>query len=125
MTTIALIVASLASLVATPVVAASPQAETVVLSTVGSPFNPNGDGRRERVGIKLELGAAATVTLTVRDFNGRRLRTLVRDAQLGSGEHAWTWNGRDGGARRVPPGPYRVRATVTTSSGATVKRLRW
>lgn len=103
---------------------AADEPSSVALAVQGSPFDPNGDGRRESVEIRLSLPAAAIVDLRVHDFNGRRVKTLANDASRPAGVHTWTWRGRDTKGRKVPFGPYRVRATVS-SGGSTFKRATW
>lgn len=103
---------------AAPVSAGGPS-----LRILGSPFDPDGDGRRESVRITLTAPSPARVWLRIEDFDGRRLRRLAAGARL-DGSRSWTWNGRTGAGARVAYGPYRVKATIT-SGGATWKRSAW
>lgn len=100
-------------------------ASPAVLTTHGSPFDPDGDGVRERVRIRLALALPVTATIRIHDFDGRRVRTLATDRPLAAGAHEWTWDGRDRAGRRVPSGPYRIRATVRDGSGAILRRSAW
>ena len=84
-----------------PAAAAGP-----TLSAVGSPFDPDGDGKRETVRIRLELPASGTATVRVHDFDGRALRTLAGSAPLSAGPHRFDWNGRDA-CSRTPSGLVR------------------
>jgi N-acetylmuramoyl-L-alanine amidase len=89
----------------------------------GSPFDPDGDGARQSVRIELQTLEPAAVTLRIHDFDGRRVRTLARSVPL-DGARTWTWQGRDGSGRKIPYGPYRVKATFV-SGGRTLHRVRW
>lgn len=100
-------------------------AEDAVLSVSGSPFDPDGDGRREAVHIRLQVGEPATVGLHIRDFDGRLRATISRGAAVSQGTSSWRWRGRDDAGRRVPYGPYLLTATVRTASGATIERRAW
>ncbi len=42
-----------------------------------------------------------------------------------SGHATWSWGGRDAAGRKVPYGPYRLKATIRTVSGATIRRSAW
>lgn len=58
--------------------------------------------------LRLALPRATEVSLAVYDQQGRRVRTLL-DGQQPAGEHAITWDGRDGDGRAVASGIYFVR----------------
>ncbi len=128
-THLALALALLAGLVAVPwagsssVAVASTSGATLVVH--GSPFDPNGDGKRESIRIELEMAEPSTVELRVHDFDGRRVRIIASGARVNDGHATWTWRGRDSNGAKVPHGPYRVKATIRTDSGATLKRARW
>ena len=104
---------------------ASASASAPTLRVVGSPFDPDGDARRETVRIELDLAEASRVHLHVRDFDGKRIRTLVDGVDLGVGVHTWMWDGRRADGKRVPYGPYRIIADIDPASGPTVRRRRW
>jgi len=63
-----------------------------------NPFNP-------QTTIRYHLAAAATVTVSVYDPEGKLVRSedLRHEAE---GTYAWTWNGRDRGGRLMPAGVY-------------------
>jgi N-acetylmuramoyl-L-alanine amidase len=103
--------------------AAAP-AGNAVLTVSGSPFDSDGDGRRERVGIRLGLRRDAIVEAWITDFDGRRKKTLQARRRLDAGRHTWSWKGRDGRGRKLAPGPYRVKVEVRTA-GRSVVLKRW
>jgi hypothetical protein len=61
--------------------------------------------------LRLDLPAAAVVSVEVYSPDGRRVRTLTGGA-LAAGSHALPWDGRDDVGRAVPPGLYFCRAQV-------------
>jgi N-acetylmuramoyl-L-alanine amidase len=89
----------------------------------GSPFSPDGDGRRDDVTVIVTLARPAEVEVHLQDFDGRRVRTLVRGS-LGEGKHRAQWDGRDDRGRALSHAAYRVIAVA--SDGVTSKRVqRW
>ena len=66
-----------------------------------NPFNP-------QVAIAFDLAADLPVELAVYDLQGRRVRTLVREARP-AGRHEVTWTGRDDHGTQVASGVYLVR----------------
>lgn len=66
-----------------------------------NPFNPT-------TTIAYDLDAATRVTLNVFDTGGRRVRTLVDQAQ-GAGRQSVQWDGLDSAGRRVASGVYFYR----------------
>jgi len=63
-----------------------------------NPFNPS-------TNLVFSLGHPASVRLQVYDLQGRLVRTLV-DANLDTGTHQASWNGRDEAGRVMPAGIY-------------------
>lgn len=63
-----------------------------------NPFNPSTE-------IAFTLSQAGSVTLTVYNLLGQKVRTLV-DANLSGGAHRYTWNGRDDSGQGVSSGVY-------------------
>ncbi|MFH1277548.1 MAG: LamG-like jellyroll fold domain-containing protein [Candidatus Eisenbacteria bacterium] len=63
-----------------------------------NPFNP-------ATRIAYELAERSTVTLAIYDIAGRRVRVLV-DGVMPAGNHAATWDGRNGAGRDVASGIY-------------------
>lgn len=94
------------------------------LHVTGSPFAPDGDGHRERVIIELESGEDVIADLRIRDFDGRLVLVLADGSAVPAGLARWTWDGRGTDGRRVPDGPYLVRAVLRGATGTRV-RQRW
>jgi len=66
-----------------------------------NPFNP-------RTKMRFDLDRAGTVQLEVFDLEGRHVRTLV-SGNLEAGEHAATWDGRNGDGLAVASGVYLLQ----------------
>ncbi|MGE0787560.1 MAG: flagellar hook assembly protein FlgD [Sandaracinaceae bacterium] len=64
-------------------------------------------------------GRAQEVTATIRDADGRVVRTMQLDG-LTSGAHAFTWDGRNDEGVRVPEGRYHVDLSATDANGAPI-----
>lgn len=63
-----------------------------------------------QVHIRFTTRAAERITVTVRDRDGRVVRTLLDDSKI-DGPETLTWDARDESGRVVPNGLYRVRIT--------------
>lgn len=74
----------------------------LVLEALPNPFNP-------RTTIHLRLNDDDTVSVTVHDLRGARIRSL-HDGPLAAGDHAFTWDGHDDREQAVGSGVYFVRA---------------
>jgi hypothetical protein len=59
--------------------------------------------------IAFRLRQADRLTLTVVNEQGAVVRTLLRDASFGPGNHSFGWDGRDERGQVVPEGAYRPR----------------
>ena len=94
------------------------------LSVAGSPFEPDAAAPHDRIAIRLGTDEAAILTVTIRSWEGRPVRTLASAEPVPAGETGWTWEGREDRGRIVPDGPYRlvVRADFPDRS-ATLDRL--
>ena len=96
-----------------------------VSSTV---LTPNGDGINDELIIGLSIfhvEGAKSLAVEVFDLSGRRVRDLTREQVNPSGDHTFTWDGRDQSGRLLPPGTYALRAAfdVDGTSG-TIARTR-
>lgn len=100
-------VSGLASPAPTPALAAP----VVSLAGTSRAFSPNGDGRSDRLVIRLRLWRSARVTLAVYDPSGRRVRTLSSSRLLRAGRRTYYWDGRYAGTVRTD-GYYKVQATA-------------
>jgi Calx-beta domain/Domain of unknown function (DUF5122) beta-propeller len=68
-----------------------------------------------RVRIRYALPEAGRVRIALYDVAGRRVATVINEAQ-GAGEHEVTWEAEVAGARAVAPGLYFVRLLAGTST---------
>jgi len=96
------------------------QAQTA--SLVGKSVKVDGAGfnlASGKAAMNLELAAAATVTVTVKDANGKVV-TVMPKGLLGRGVNALSWDGRDGSGNLMPDGAYKVEVTATDSTGKAV-----
>ena len=72
------------------------------------------DGNSEQV-IHLRLqDLAAETEITIRDANGKAIRTETL-SNLGRGDHSWTWDGKSDAGVRAPEGEYTI--DVASSNG--------
>lgn len=89
--------------------------------TITSLFSPNGDNRRERASIRLELDRSDDVTVRIIDENGDAVRTLVDDRRFPARQPIQLyWNGRADDNAVVPDGTYRVRVTLRDAGRSAV-----
>jgi flagellar basal-body rod modification protein FlgD len=94
------------------------QSASLVGKTVevsGSNFNLNSGS----ASMNLNLGAAANVTLAVKNASGQVV-ALLPQGNLGSGSNPLTWNGRDANGNQLPDGSYQVVVSATGTNGAQV-----
>lgn len=93
------------------------QAQTA--SLVGKNVKVDGSGFNLKSGaasMNLELAAAANVTVTVKDANGKVVATLPQ-GNLGRGVTTLNWDGRDSSGNALPDGAYKVDVTATGEDG--------
>jgi flagellar basal-body rod modification protein FlgD len=86
---------------------------------VGKTVKVDGSGFNLKAGaanMNLELGAAANVTLTVKDANGKVVATLPQ-GHLNRGLNALAWDGKDASGTVLPDGPYKVEVTALGDDG--------
>ena len=79
-----------------------PPVPFALLQNVPNPFNP-------RTVIAFSLSEAAAVTLRIFDLSGREVARLLDAAPHDPGSHEVSWEGRDGGGRRLAAGTYIYR----------------
>lgn len=70
--------------------------------------------------IRFALNGKTRATLDIFSVSGQKVRTLI-DADLESGQHRLSWDGRDNNGRVVPSGLYVYR--VRTEHGSVSKKL--
>ncbi len=93
------------------------QAQTA--SLVGKTVKVDGSGFNLKSGtasMNLELGAAATVTLTVKDSVGNVVATLPQ-GHLNRGATALTWDGKGTNGATLPDGAYTVGVSAIADDG--------
>lgn len=94
-----------------------------------SVFTPNGDGVNDQTKIFVDifhLERPKTLDIEVLDLSGHRVRNLSVQRSFPSGEHEFSWDGRDDQGQALPPGIYLVRVHFSTDSdapGTAVSRL--
>ena len=96
------------------------QAQTAGL--VGKSVKVDGAGFNLKSGLaemNLELSAAANVTVTVKDLNGKVITTLPQ-GHLTRGISSLRWDGRDANGNTLPDGAYKVEVTATGDDGKPV-----
>lgn len=83
-----------------------------VLTIGPKPFTPNGDGRDDFLSITVETGAAASASLSVYGFSGRKLRGFPSPLVP-----RILWNGRQDNGAPAPAGPFFVVLETRSASG--------
>ena len=77
------------------------------------------DGRQD-VQASLILTETAKIKLYVLNAKGEQMR-LIEMGELGPGEHAFEWDGRDNGGNKLEDGAYRFQVTATNAAGQVVE----
>ncbi len=86
-----------------------------------SVITPNGDGINDRTDIRItvyHLEREKKLGVEVLNLAGQRVRDLSVLRSFPSGEHVFSWDGRDDGGRIMPPGLYVLRIHLATDSDA-------
>ena len=65
-------------------------------------------------------GRASNVTVTIRDEEGRVVRTMELEGDRFAGTHRYEWDGMDDSGTRLPEGRYRVEVSATDGEGQPV-----
>jgi flagellar basal-body rod modification protein FlgD len=66
------------------------------------------------------ISGSASCVVTIKDGTGAAIRR-IRLGTLGSGQHDFTWDGRDDSGYFRAPGVYGFMVTATTETGASLK----
>jgi hypothetical protein len=74
-----------------------------------NPFNPS-------TSIEYTLKTAESVTISVYNINGQRIRELVANRRFGAGTHQVVWDGRDDKGELVSTGVYLYKITTDSFS---------
>jgi hypothetical protein len=77
-----------------------------------APFTPNGDGANDYLAITLSLPAAATASIAIYGFDGRKIRDVAGPAQ-----QTYRWDGRGDDGRPALPGPFFVVVRIQDDRG--------
>ncbi|HEX7255426.1 MAG TPA: FlgD immunoglobulin-like domain containing protein [Gaiellaceae bacterium] len=75
-------------------------------------FSPTCRCDQQTAQIAFRLRQADRLTLTIQDGQGQVVRTLLRNASFGRGNHAFGWDGRDERGEVVAQGAYRPRVEL-------------
>ena len=70
--------------------------------------------------LKFAMTTSGRASVAAFDLEGRRIATIA-DGELAAGDHTLTWDLRDAGGRRVPPGLVFLRVAIP--AGTSVRRL--
>jgi flagellar hook capping protein FlgD len=70
-------------------------------------FSPICRCEKQSAQIAFRLRQSDRLTLTIEDAQGRVVRTLLRNASFGRGNHTFGWDGRDDSGEVVDEGAYR------------------
>ena len=87
-----------------------------LLNNYPNPFNPE-------TKVKFIIKDNSNVFLTVYDIIGREIKSLY-EGQLYSGEHIFSWNGKDETNRNVPSGVYYCCLNVINKNGSIIGNNR-
>ena len=79
------------------------------------------DGSGVSLHAAIALPVESSVTVTVFNRAGRRVRTLAHDHRAGPGSFVVAWDGKDEGGEDSPPGLYFVRMR-SSAAGSVVER---
>lgn len=96
-----------------------PAAASASLTFQPDPFDPD---RHESMHIEVGIPKnTASLSIVVFDLRGRKLKTIFDGALPPS---PLTWNGRDSGGRRLPPGAYIMFAEFRDHNGSRQKVIK-
>ncbi len=89
-----------------------------------NPFSPDGDGFEDHVLIEYDLPMqTSNVNLVVFDLRGRKVRTLLNNANSGSHRSVF-WDGRDDASQLLDVGIYIVYIQALNASQGKLKRIK-
>lgn len=75
-------------------------------------FSPVCRCEQQTARIGFRLRREDRLTLEIADEGGGIVRTILREARFGPGDHEFGWDGRDGQGAIVKEGPYRARVEL-------------
>ncbi len=96
---------------------------TVVQGPVDHLYAARPNPFHRRASIRFHLADQGHASVRIYDATGRRVRTLV-DADLGAGEHDWTWDGTTDAGRPAGAGIYWVQLRTAREHLSSMRMLR-
>ena len=70
--------------------------ERLLANIFPNPFSPDGDGFDDKVTINFTLPFQTNLTARIYDVNGRKVKTLLDDSPVASGQLHWDGKGDNG-----------------------------
>lgn len=83
------------------------------------PFTPNNDGKDDYLSIKLTIPAAATATVSIYGFDGRKYLDVPQPPTS-----QYLWNGTLASGAAAPVGPFFVVAIITCNGATQIIRKK-
>jgi flagellar hook assembly protein FlgD len=80
-------------------------------------WSPGSVKRASPTVVSYQLTRGASVSLVIRDANGKTIRSAFGGRTQRSGRQTWTWDGRNASRKVVPAGRYLAVLTVKTGLG--------
>src|SRR5262249_44591940 len=82
---------------------------------------PNGDGRSDTTTVTVHTRQALRLGAEIRDVSGtQQLGIVAQPTTMPAGDHAFTWNGRDGTGTVLHDDKYRLVVTATDACGRSI-----
>ena len=88
------------------------ESDPIARPRVTPTFSPTCKCEKQTAQIAFRLRQADRLTLVIEDDRGRVVRTLLRNATFGRGNHTFGWDGRDDRGQVVAEGTYRARVEL-------------
>lgn len=97
-------------------------AEALTISNLSpnSYFSPNGDRQDDTTEVSYQLSAPAAITVTVRESQGAKIRTIQTETDEPEGGDSFTWDGHRENGSTVANGVYAYEIKATSAGGETV-----
>jgi hypothetical protein len=88
------------------------ESDPIARPRITASFSPVCRCEQQTARIGFRLRREDRLTLEIADEEGRIVRTILREARFGPGDHEFGWDGRDGQGAVVKEGPYRARVEL-------------